>query len=107
VVGADGFSDGEGLAFCCVFNGGTTNLLPDVPPDMLGARLTAWLGGRVEGALQLSLSDGVGELAAEAVVEDGVPRTPLTMLDGKCERSAVSLTVIEEFVWVNVWRAES
>lgn len=83
-------------------------MLPDVPPDMLGARLTAWLGGRVEGALQLSLSDGEGESVAEVAAENGLPTMTSLATMGGCigeyERSVVPLTVIEDLGWKMVWR---
>ena len=46
-------------------------------PDMLGARLGAWLGGRVEGRLQPPLSVGEGESAGEGVDDPGVETEPL------------------------------
>lgn len=46
--------------------GGGASLPPETPADMLGALLGAWLGGLVEGRLQLSRSESVGEEADDA-----------------------------------------
>lgn len=46
--------------------GGGASLPPETPADMLGALLGAWLGGLVEGRLQLSRSESVGEDADDA-----------------------------------------
>lgn len=65
---------------------------------MLGARLAAWLGGRVEGALQFSLSDGEGESVTEGVAERGVP--PLTTLGGCiCEVEWYVVPLTKELGW--------
>lgn len=50
--------------------GGTNGLLPGIP-DTLGALLGAWDGGRVDGRLQLSDSEGHGESVAEGVSDPG------------------------------------
>ena len=46
-------------------------MLPGIPADTLGALLGAWDGGRVDGTLQLSDSEGDGESVAEGVSDPG------------------------------------
>lgn len=65
-AGAAATGPGTGTA---VFDG-ATSLLPDGPPETLGCRLGTSLGGRVDGALQLSQSDAAGEeVEDEGVLE--------------------------------------
>lgn len=46
-------------------------------PETLGARLGAWLGGRVEGMLHVPFSDGEGDSAGEGVIDSGAEPAPL------------------------------
>ncbi len=67
-VGAGAAATGPGTG-TAVFDG-ATSLLPDGPPETLGCRLGTSLGGRVDGALQLSQSDAAGEeVEDEGVLE--------------------------------------
>ena len=56
------------------------NFPPETPADMLGARLGALLGGRVDGRLPLSHSDGEGGVSIESVsaMEGGGTTTTTT-----------------------------
>lgn len=64
-------------------------------PETLGARLGAWLGGRVEGTLHEPFSDGEGDSAGEGVIDSGAEPAPFAIAvawGGRTRRSR-SLTV--------------